>query len=259
MFAIAFMGLIMHELTPGQLRAVVDGVKKVAGNQALIVCNASGLFSVAPALAAQVKLLFDSGIDIIFAGEQSIARHAGRDELDSSAGRILRPVNLDDSAPGQGTELVSVGDKKIWLICAADQSPKTPLEHAHEVLDDFFSNKNDSFPVLINVNGKDSDYKKALALRYSQFDFSVAVIGSGMHFSSGTTRIDNGNAFQADAGIIASLDSVSGMSPDIWWKRNIERIPVAILPGRLAIEADYTVLFYDCEKIVKSVCGRLVV
>lgn len=258
MFAIAFIGVIMHELTSGQVQALVTAVKKAAGEKALLVCNAGGLFSSAPRLAAQVELLFDSGIDLIFAGEQAIARNSGR-ELLAEHKPVLRPANLNAAAPGNGTKLVGAEKDEIWMLCLTDQSFRTPVEHAHEVLDDFFRNKNDSLPVFINVNGKDPDYKKALFWKYGKGRGSVVIVGSGLNFYSGTPCVTpEGGVFLADAGITASEDSISGIAPELWWQRHIDRLPVAPLPGRGRLEADFSVFFYENGKVVKALAEKLV-
>ncbi len=260
MLAVAFIGVIMHELTSGQVQALVTAAKTVAGENAVLVCNASGLFASAPRLGQQLELLFDSEIDLVFAGEQAIARNAGRSELQNVQRSILRPENFSSGAPGIGTKLLASGPDKIWMICLAEQSFKTPLEHAHEVLEVFFRNKKDTFPVFINVNGKDPDYKKALYWKYGKENGSVTIVGSGMNCCTGKARLSStGSAFLADAGVVASEDSISGMAPELWWKRNIGRLPIAVLPGNGRIEADFSVFFYENGRAVKSITEKLLV
>ena len=259
MFAIAFVGVIMHELTACQVQSLVDAAKKRSGKNSLLVCNASGLFAQAPRLSAQLEMLFDSGIDLVFAGEQSVARNSGRSELGSGQRQILRPLNMGKEAPGVGAKLVNLDGEKVWMLCLADQSNKTPVEHAHEALESFFRNKSDHFPVFINVNGKDADYKKALAWKYSNCGCSVAVVGSGLNFCSGIPCMDgNGGAFQADGGIVCSRDAVAGIEPSVWWKRHVERLPVAIVPGNAQIEADITLFFYEKGSVRKTANEKLV-
>jgi calcineurin-like phosphoesterase len=260
MLAVAFIGVIMHELTSGQVQALVTAAKKAAGQNVVLVCNASGLFASAPRLGRQLELLFDSEIDLIFAGEQAIARNAGRNELQVGQRSILRPENFSLGAPGIGTKMLVAGQEKIWMICLADQSFRTPLEHAHEVLEDFLRNKKDTFPVFINVNGKDPDYKKALFWKYAKDNGSVTIVGSGMNFCTGKAQISpTGSAFQADAGVVASEDAIAGMAPELWWKKNIGRLPVAALPGNSRIEADISLFFYENGRVVKTLAEKLLV
>lgn len=260
MFAIAFMGVIMHELTVGQVQAVVAAMKMAAGNDSLLACNASGVFVSAPRLAEQLEMLFDSGIDIIFAGEQAIARNSGRSELCARSGSLLRPMNIGGSAPGSGTKLQDCGSEKIWMLCLTDQSYRVPVEPADEILEAFLRNKNDDFPVFINMNGKDCDFKKGLAWRFRSTGCSVTIIGSGLSFASSHTLIDaNGNLFVADSGIVSSQDSIAGTAPEIWWKRSVEKIPVAAMPGNGRLEVDFSVVFYANKKVARVEQHRQVI
>lgn len=243
----------MHELPKQQVQAMVSALKKEAGDNCLVVCNANGLFASAPSLASQVELLFDSGIELIFLGEQAIARNSGRNELGKKDLPMLRPINLSSGLPGTSSQLVNIGTEKIWMLSLADQSSRTPVDLAHQALDNFFSNKNDDFPVFISMNGKDLDYKKALAWKYSQLNFPVAVVGTGMNFQCGTPQIDcRGNLFLADIGVVSSGMSIAGMAPEIWWKKNIERHPVASMPDNSQVAGDYCIFFYENERFVRA-------
>ncbi|MDN5280486.1 MAG: 2,3-cyclic-nucleotide 2-phosphodiesterase [Clostridiales bacterium] len=258
MFAIAFMGVIMHELPKQQLQALSAAIKTAAGVNSIVVCNANGVFSSAPRLATQVELLFDSGIELVFLGEQAIARSSGRNEIEKDDLPILRPLNLHPEIPGTGAKLIEIGEDKIWMLSVADQSYKTPVGVAHECLDEFFGNKKDNFPVLISVNGKDLDYKKALSWKYSNLGFSVAVIGTGLNFRSGDALVDgNGNLFLADIGAVAAKNAIAGVSPENWWKKHVQHVPVPMLPDNSPVNADYSLFFYEKGRITK-VCRDVV-
>lgn len=259
MLAIAFTGVIMHELPKQQIQALVTALKTEAGENCLLACNANGVFASAPGLAAEVELFFDSGIELIFLGEQAIARNSGRNELEKKSLPILRPLNLTSGLPGTGSRLISIGNEKIWMLSVTDQSQKTPVELAHESLDEFFGNKNDEFPVFINVNGRDLEYKKALAWKYSNYNFSVAIVGTGLNCQCGAPKIDGrGNLFLADAGVVATGKSIAGAAPESWWKKNVERVPVTLMPDNSPVEGDFCVLFYENGKVVKALKNSIV-
>ncbi|GAB4277440.1 MAG: TIGR00282 family metallophosphoesterase [Candidatus Rifleibacteriota bacterium] len=252
MFAIAFMGVIMHELPMQQVQAMVATVKKDVEENCFVVCNANGLFSAASGLAKQIEMLFESGIELVFLGEQAIARNAGRAFLCESTLPVLRPMNLGPGSPGVGAKLIEIGNDKIWFVSLTDLSPKAPVGLAHERLENFLGNKQDDFPVLISVNGNDPDYKKSLFWRYSNFDFSIGIVGTGMNFRCGIPRIDGkGNLFLADVGTVCTADSIAGIKPEVWWQKNIEKVPVPAVHGSAPLEVDCVRIFYENGKVVK--------
>jgi calcineurin-like phosphoesterase len=248
----------MHELPSREFKALVTAIKEEAGAECMVVCNANGLFASAPRLGKQLELIFDSGIELIFLGEQAIARNAGRKALEQGEAPLLRPINLSPGSPGSGKKLVTIGEKKLWLVSLTDQSNKSLVDPPHEILDNFISNKNDGYPVFINMNGSDPDLKKALAWKYSNCGFSVAVAGTGLKYQTAVIDVtSNGNAFLADAGAVASRDSISGVSPQSWWQKHIERIPVSMFPDNSPVAADYAMFYYQNSKISKAYRKRI--
>ncbi|MGM0598461.1 MAG: YmdB family metallophosphoesterase [Candidatus Rifleibacteriota bacterium] len=258
MFAIVFIGVVMHELPYQQFKALVTAVKAEAGAESMVVCNANGLFASAPRLGKQVELIFDSGIELIFLGEQAVARNSGRRVLEQSDLPLLRPINLSPGVPGFGKKLITMGEDCLWLISLTDQSNKSLVNQPHEILDDFISNKNDSYPVFISMNGSDPDYKKAIAWKYSNCGFSVVVAGTGLNYQTADINVTpDGNAFLADVGMVASKDSIAGVSPQTWWKKHIERSPVSMFPDNSPVVADYAMFYYQNSRISKAYRNRI--
>jgi calcineurin-like phosphoesterase len=258
MIAIALVGVLMHEVAKTQLQNLVDTIKQDAEVDCFIACNANGIFASAPRLASQVEMLFDSGIELIFLGEQAIARNSGRKELQNSSMPLLRPLNLNEEAPGQGARLITCNTEKIWMLSLADQSAKSLLRPAHEQLDDFFGNKNDTFPVLINVNGQDINYKKALSWKYANEKSTVGIIGTGMNLHCGQPCLcSNGSWYLPDVGAVAPAESIAGIAPQLWWEKNIKRIPAPLVPDNSPLMADYALVFYEEAKAVKVTQNRI--
>ncbi|MDD2998909.1 MAG: YmdB family metallophosphoesterase [Candidatus Riflebacteria bacterium] len=246
MLAIAFIGVIQHEVAQAQLRRLLTTVKDEAGAGCVTLCNAGGLFSSAPSLESQVGMLFDSGIDVVFSGEQSVARSSGRSILAASKWSLVRPLNLDDSVPGKGALLLKTPAGPLWLIALSDGTGRMQVEPAHIVLEKFFSNKTDKFPVFINVDGTDLEYKKALTWKHSSEGSPLIWFGTGLGYPVSLVEMDCfGSFFQPDAGSVVVDGTVGALPPDIWWKRNIERVPVAAMPGWGALRCDYIIVRLD--------------
>lgn len=246
MLAVVFIGVIQHEVAQAQLRRLVTSVKSEAGTGCITLCNANGLFANAPRLDAQVEMLFDSGIDMVFLGEQAIARSAGRSILSRAAWPMVRPLNMSEEAPGVGALLFNTVTGPVWMLSVADGSGKIQVEPPHLALEKFFANKNDKFPVIINVNGNDFEYREAIAWRYAGRGCPVAIFGCGTGYPVSLSGFDHSDSFfHPDIGSVVVDRSVAGLTPETWWQRNIDRLPVAPMPGWGALRCDYTIVWLN--------------
>ena len=258
---IAFLGIIQHEVAFGQLRKLVDAVRSRAGSGCVVLCNASGLFANAARLDSQIEVLFESGIDLVFPGEQAIARGAARSAIAAGRWPLIRPLNLPENSPGSGAVLCDKASDPFWALSLLDGSGKIQVEPAYGILEVFFRNKIDKFPVLINVQGNDLDLKKALAWKYADSGHQISWFGSGLGCLSAAGGISaDGGFIQPEVGSIACAGSIGGFAPEIWWQRRINRLPVAQQAGWGALKCDYTLLWLDNNgKAQRFVCETLCV
>jgi calcineurin-like phosphoesterase len=245
MLAIVFFGVFQHEVALPQLRRLVAAARSEAGDGCVAVCCAGGLFAGAPALESQIESLFESGIDLVFSGEQAIARNAGRQILAAGRWPIVRPLNLPDSAPGRGALLFDTAFGPLWMVAVADGTGKVQVEPAHLALERFFGNKKDQFPVVINVNGTDFDYKKALSWKYGRHAQGVTWYCCGSGQPSSCIEVTSDGLFLADTGSVVADNTINGIACDIWWKRNIEKFPVSSVPGWGCFRCDYSIVWFD--------------
>lgn len=249
MLAIAFMGVIQHEVEQAQLRRLTASIRQEAGTGCIISCNAAGLFANAARLEAQVEMLFDSGIDVVFSGEQSVGRNAGRTLLARTSLPVIRPMNLGESTPGTGAFLMKTQFGSVWMLGVVDGSGKIPVSLPHAALDNFFRNKTDQLPVVLNVDGTDFAYRKALLWRCAAPGLTLLIFGSGAGFVAvpGDLKSD-GSFLQPDVGVVENDGSIGGLAPEVWWQRNIDRVPVTAGAGWGLLRCDYTIVWLD-EKL----------
>ncbi len=246
MFSIVILGTIQHEISANQLKLLVDKAKGAIAEKGLIVCNASGLFLSAARLREQVEKLFDSGIELVFSGEQALLRHAGRQELETAEnGVIVRPVNLPEGSPGIDLATIDSLNGRILVTSVAQSTGRLPLNNGIKELEAIFQKNEEKFPVLVNLTGLDLDFKKAICWYFKDVGFPVHWIGTGVNQISAFPELNFGSLFLADAGKISSKSSIAGIAPEIWWKRKIERIPVTPLPDSSPIVCDTTILELD--------------
>ncbi|MBU1106535.1 MAG: YmdB family metallophosphoesterase [Candidatus Riflebacteria bacterium] len=234
-------------------------MKSKAGSGCVVLCNASGLFANAARLDSQIEVLFESGIDLVFPGEQAIARGAARSASSSDRWSLIRPLNLPVNSPGNGVVLYDKASDPFWVMSLLDGSGKILVEPAYRVLDDFFRNKVDKYPVLINVHGSDYDLKKALAWRYTNSGHQISWFGSGFGFLSAAGEIiADGGFLQPEVGSVACAGSIGGLAPEIWWQRKIDRLPVAQQTGWGTLKCDCTILWLGNDgKAQRFVCETL--
>lgn len=243
---IAFLGVVQHEVALGQLRKLVDSIRSKAGSGCVVLCNTSGMFANAARLDSQIEVLFESGIDLVLPGEQAIARGVARSAISANRWPMIRPLNLSETLPGKGAVLYEKAADPFWVLSLLDGSGKILVEPAHVVLDAFLRNKTDRFPVLINVHGNDYDLKKALAWKYTNSGHQISWFDSGLGCLSASCEIiADGGFIQPEVGCVACVGSIAGLSPEIWWQRKIDRLPVTQQTAWGVVNCDYTLLWLD--------------
>lgn len=248
---IVILGQIQHELQQQHLKNLISAVKEDVKRDCLIFCNSGGLFSSAPELENQVDKLFNSGIDVLFLGEQAITRCAGRNILEKNNFNIVRPANLSPLAPGAGIKRFKLDGYEFWAISLVDHSGKILANPAYIELDNFFTNKTDDLPVYINVNGTDMRYKEAMTWKISAYNFKTLVFGSGLGYLIASEPYSNSCSFIPDAGAVVTQKTIGGIKPESWWRKNIDKIPITVFPEWGTLKCDYSVISYDNEKSQK--------
>lgn len=251
MFALAFIGTIQQDVTKDSIRRLIQTIKDDALSDCLIVCNADGLFSNSSKLGEQLELLFDSGIDLIFVGEQAISRNCCRSVLQKSEWPVLKALNLTGSTIKTSIRSISHKEETFWFISTAGQNGKIQVDYSYIKLDEFFRNKKDDFPVFIVESNAEYKYLQALSWRYSKLGYSILLFGTGTGVLTLPSLIYTDNCLlQCDLGSIVVENTVNGIEPQLWWRKNIERRPLTLLPQWGAMKCDYTVILMENKKIV---------
>ena len=245
MIAIAFIGTIQHDVSKDAVRKLISTIKSETSCDTLVVCNADGLFSVSSKLDEQLELLFDSGIDLVFIGEQAISRNCCRSVLAKTQWPIVKALNLPGSTTEASIKLINFKEKTFWFISTAGQNGKISVEYSYLKLDEFFQNKSDDFPVIIIESNVEYKYLQALAWRYSKFNSLILLLGSGTGLSTSFTVPYDNCFLQCDVGSVVTEKSVNGIEPELWWRKNIERRPLTLLPKWGALLCDYTIVYID--------------
>ncbi len=252
MVTIAFIGTIQHDISKDAVRKLISKIEAETDSELLTVCNADGLFSSSSKLGEQIELFFDSGIDLMLVGEQAISRNCCRSVLAKTDRPILKALNLPGSTIESSTKLISYKNEKLWFISTAGQNGKIPVEYSYIKLDEFFKNKNDTYPVIIIESNADSSYLQALVWRYSNYGSQLFICGAGTGFLTMPSVFCSDRCiFQSDLGSVVTENTVNGIEPELWWKKNIDRRPLTLLPKWGALKCDYTIFKVEEGKVVK--------
>ena len=249
MVAIAFIGTIQHEIAKDAVKRLVDTVKERTNSDSIIVCNADGLFLTSSKLGEQLEMLFDNGIDLVMVGEQAISRNCCRSVLSKTDLPVLKALNLPGSTNQTSIKCVKIKEDSFWFISTCGQNGKIPVDNSYIKLDEFFQNKKDDSSVIINESGSDFRYLQALTWRYSKENCPILVFGSGTGFATMPGLYAEKSFLQCDAGSVVTENTVQGIEPELWWKKNIERRALTLLPKWGALKCDYTVVRFDKGKI----------
>ncbi len=172
--------------------------------------------------------LFSIGVDVITSGnhiwdKQEIIPYIARNN------NLLRPLNYSKSCPGNGSFVFSdqLGNR-ILVINVMCQLFMTPLNCPFETIDSLLSNHKIGETVsaiVIDLHGEASSEKMAIA---HAFDGRVTmIIGTHTHIPTSDLQIlENGTAYQTDAGMCGDYNSVIGGEKEPWIDKFRRKMPV---------------------------------
>jgi len=181
-----------------------------------VVCNAenmAGGFGVTP---ATVQELYDSGVDIITLGNHSFDNPQGISVIENDE-KILRPVNYPPgTVPGRGVGLYEIGEFRVMVINVLGRVFMDALDDPFQAV----GKELEAAPlgqiadfILVDMHAEATSEKNGMG--YFCDGKASAVFGTHQHIPTADTRIlPQGTAYQSDAGMCGSYDSIIGMDKD---------------------------------------------
>ncbi len=158
--------------------------------------------------------LFNSGVDVITTGnhiwdQKEIITHIEKEK------RLLRPENLLNNSPGKGFEIYD--SKNGFRVGVLNLMGNVFMKKCDDVFKtaSIFKNKyklkEDYDFLVVDFHGEITSEKMAMG---HFFDGSATlVVGTHTHVPTNDVRIlNNGTAYQTDAGMCGDYDSVIGMN-----------------------------------------------
>lgn len=161
---------------------------------------------------AHYELLLSFGADCVTLGNH----YDSKNEIEvyiKQADKLIRPSNLVDYFPGEGSRVFSCNNKKIRVtnvLCSSfmNLNVTNPYYSISEIL------KNDQSDIhIIDLHGEATGEKQSLGYC---FDGKVsAIIGTHTHVQTNDCRIlPNGTAFMCDVGMCGSSIGVLGFEKE---------------------------------------------
>ena len=190
---------------------------------------------------------FDCGVNVITTGnhvwdQKDIMKFIEKEN------RLLRPKNLFEPAPGSGFEIFKIKDDlKIGVLNLMGNVFMKKCSDVFEVSKKFmeeFKLKKDFDFLIVDFHGEITSEKNAIGHFFD--GKATLVIGTHTHIPTNDARIlNNGTAYQTDAGMCGDYDSVIGMNKDNSLKRFMKKDSIKHFPAKG--EATLSGVIVDCN------------
>jgi hypothetical protein len=232
--------------SPGR-SIVAQQLRKIAADEKidLVIANgenAAGGFGITPQLADE---LFGYGIDVITTGNHVWDKREIYDYFPRQP-RLLRPANYAAETPGAGVVVVEARNGAPCAILNLQgrvYMPQTdcPFRTADRLLAELPAEVKIRF---VDFHAEVTSEKMAMGW---YLDGRVsALIGTHTHIPTADTRIlQNGTAYQTDAGMTGPYRSVIGVDKDIILEKFLTQMPVRMEAARHGVELHGVIVEVD--------------
>ena len=176
---------------------------------------------------------FSSGVDVITSGNHIWDQKDIMQFIENEK-RILRPKNFFEPSPGKGFEIfTTVNNFKIGVLNLIGNVFMKKSNDVFEAANQFtnkFKLKEDFDFLVVDFHGEITSEKNAIG---HFFDGKASlVVGTHTHIPTNDARIlQNGTAYQTDAGMCGDYDSVIGMNKNNSLNRFMKKDSVRHFPA----------------------------
>ncbi|WP_440917080.1 TIGR00282 family metallophosphoesterase [Candidatus Pelagibacter sp.] len=159
---------------------------------------------------------FKCGVDVITTGNHVWDQKDIMKFIDNE-NRLLRPKNLFEPAPGKGFEVFqNEKNLKIGVLNLMGNVFMKKCDDVFEISEKFLKEhklKEDYDFLVVDFHGEITSEKNAIGYFFD--GKATLVVGTHTHIPTNDARIlQNGTAYQTDAGMCGDYDSVIGMNKD---------------------------------------------
>ena len=224
---ILFLGDIVGETGVHAVKKILPKFKQKYNIDFVIANgeNADKGYGILPEICEE---LFDCGVDVITSGNHIWDKKEILPYI-AKTNRLIRPANYPKGCPGEGSNIFTDKQGRIILVinvmCQLFMEPLgSPFEAIDKILIDYCLGENVS-AIIIDLHGEASSEKMALA---HAFDGKASIIiGTHTHVPTSDLQIlQNGTAYQTDAGMCGDYNSVIGGEKNLWVEKFRRKMPV---------------------------------
>ena len=190
---------------------------------------------------------YNCGVNVITTGNHVWDQKEIMNYIDKE-NKLLRPINLFEPAPGKGFEIYE-SDKniKIGVLNLMGNVFMKKCEDVFEASKKFIKTyklKKDYDLLIVDFHGEITSEKNAIG---HFFDGNATlVIGTHTHIPTNDARIlNNGTAYQTDAGMCGDYDSVIGMNKENSLNRFMKENSIKHFPAKG--DATLCGVIVDCD------------
>ena len=208
---------------------------------------------------------FKCGVNVITTGNHVWDKKEIMNYIDKE-NRLLRPKNLFEPAPGSGFKIFNTkNDVKVGVLNLMGNVFMKKCDDVFETSKKFlkkFKLKKDYDLLVVDFHGEITSEKNAIGHFFD--GKATLVIGTHTHIPTNDARVlNNGTAFQTDAGMCGDYDSVIGMNKYNSLNRFMKKDSVKHFPAKG--DATLSGVIVDCDletglalKIKSYIYGDLV-
>jgi len=216
---LAYFGDVVGKPGRAAVNDLLPGLKRDLGLDFVVVNaeNAAGGFGLTESIANE---FFNAGADCLTLGDHAWDQREALTYIQRED-RLLRPANFPPAAeaPGKGANLYALPDgRRVGVVLLQGnvfmkQDMSNPFAVADAVLDAMpLGTVADA--VIVDMHCEATSEK--MAMGHHCDGRASLVVGSHTHVPTADTMIlENGTAYQTDAGMCGDYDSVIGMQKDI--------------------------------------------
>ena len=190
---------------------------------------------------------FNCGVNVITTGNHVWDQKDIMEFIDKE-NRLLRPKNLFEPSPGKGFEIFTIQEKiRIGVLNLMGnifmKKSDDVFEISRKFLDKYKLKKDYDF-LIVDFHAELTSEKNAIGHFFD--GKATLVVGTHTHIPTNDARIlNNGTAYQTDAGMCGDYDSVIGMNKDNSLNRFMKKESVKHYPANG--EATLSGVIVDCN------------
>lgn len=170
--------------------------------------------------------LYDAGVDCITTGNHVWDQREIIGYIESDH-KLLRPVNFPKGTPGRGCTLLEKDGARLLVVNAMARLFMDAIDDPFKAVDELLEQHHlgrDVDAILVDFHGEATSEKMSMG-HFCDGRASL-VVGTHSHVPTADHHIlSGGTAYQTDAGMCGSYDSVIGMEKHISIERFVRKVP----------------------------------